>query len=100
VGCCENLRDKINVSHILLKFENIENGWREGRGEGGRDNKYNSQKLSQCFDYSIVTFQDQRRKDHNYKLIGCNKGTSLVYIYEARQRIFDQLPGATKAKDS
>jgi hypothetical protein len=33
VGCCENLRDKINVFHILLKFENIENGW--GGGGGG-----------------------------------------------------------------
>jgi hypothetical protein len=35
VGCCENLRDKINVFHILLKFENIENGCGGGGGRPG-----------------------------------------------------------------
>ncbi len=61
MGCCENLRDKINVFHILLKFENIENGW-GGGGDGGRDNKYNSQKLSYSASIILVTFQGSTAK--------------------------------------
>ncbi len=55
VGCCENLRDKINVFHILLKFENIENGWGGGGRAAGITNTTHKNSLSASI--ILVKFQ-------------------------------------------